>query len=582
MGSRDIKATSSGGHLSMEPHPDTTPGPTKRAPLALVLIVAVILGCWGLHDRGVLLWDEGSYLMEGRFVASGTRAVAWKVAGKLLPWVDEPTTEEVRELVGGIIPGVMGKPGHAFLVGVFCLVFDNAEYAAALLSVLCSLVIICIVYRIALRYTDPTGALLAAVYIAISPYVLFYRRVGLAEMDFCLGGLFLMYLLWRYIEGDREFDRRAAIVLGLASGAVFLLNYRAYILLALVLLWVAVLCARQRMTQLSTIARLAVVLAAFLVPLVIAEVFYQAGGIVAGSVAPEMTNRTYFMQLHWLATAHGGEPLTLTNAATYAYLFAVWEWPALALALIGTVVAVRRRSMADWLIISFLYLPMLQWSLRADGYARLAVVNLPMYALLVGLGFSSLWRARRNVTAARAVAVALALAFTGIAIYRDVPILTARSAHQRALAMTREAGATLNVDTNPGVAVVYEDLYAIDDTVRLPEVPSTALVTLREARDSGAAYLVTDMQRFIVGTQLMHMDRYRQSASHIIETTCEPVWQAPHMRGLFFHYCFEHNWGFARTLELYRAYRPSSEMIRIYSLDDAISALEAQGAEEGN
>ena len=46
------------------------------------------------------------------------------------------------------------------------------------------------------------------------------------------------------------------------------------------------------------------------------------------------------------------------------------------------------------------------------------------------------------------------------------------------------------------------------------------------------------------------------------------------MVGLFRHFCFEHNWGRAQTVELYAGYRDEAEMMRVYLLDDAIAALD--------
>ena len=46
------------------------------------------------------------------------------------------------------------------------------------------------------------------------------------------------------------------------------------------------------------------------------------------------------------------------------------------------------------------------------------------------------------------------------------------------------------------------------------------------------------------------------------------------MAGLFRHFCFEHNWGRAQTVELYAEYRDEAEMMRVYLLDDAIAALD--------
>ncbi len=560
---------------------DPTVSRLRAGLLVALLAIALLVRLYGIFDRGIMLWDEGSYLMEGRFIASGLKAAVWKLAGTVVPWVSEPTGEQIRQLVAGIAPGIMGKPGHAGLIALFMLIFGDHLYTPALLAIVCSLVIMYLVYRLGLAYTGPVGALAAVYVLAISPYYLFYSRVGLAEMDFALGGLLVVWLLWRQMQSEKLPSNRAVLAWGLLTGAVFLINYRAYILLALVLFWLGVMLLRRRASPGLTISRVACLGVGFIIPLVVMEGLYRLGAGIAQTVRPGMEFRTYFDQLLWLATAHGGEPLTLVNLPTYAYLLMKWEFPALVLLVVGSFAALKRRRMDDWLVLSFFYLPMLQWSLRADGYARLAVLNLPLYGLLVGLGFRTLLPGRLQGARMIVLTVALVILLGSTALYCDLPILQAKSLHGRALALTAEAGSRQIIDTNPGVGAVHEELYRLEDNIRLPELPDEALKTLHRAEQHGAKYLITDMQRFVSGTRLLSLPRYRRSACHAIETRCRPVWEAPHLRGLFFHYCFEHNWGLRQTLQLYRAYREDSDLIRIYRLEDAIAALE-RARQEGD
>lgn len=557
--------------------------------LVALMIVATALMTWGLFDRGIILWDEGSYLMEGRFIASATRAVAWKFGAKIIPGVPTPSAEDLRALVGGIPPVAMGKPGHAALVGIAMLIFGDHTWAPAVVSIICALVIIALVYRIGCRYIGPSGALVAVFILSLSPYMLFYSRVGLAEMDFALAGLLLMLILWRLVSEERPFSIWDACKLGLIVGVAFLLNYRAFILIALAGLWIIVLLIRQKTPLAASIGRIACTVSSFLAVLCITEALYRVGAAVGNAIQPDMPFETYFQRLHWLATAHGGEPPTLANLPTFVYLFMMWEAPAAILLIIGTVAAMRRRTMQDWLLLSFFYLPMLQWSIRADGYARLAVLNLPAYALLAGVGFVYL-QGRMPVpdglscecfsfaTHWRKFAVRLLLLFAILAVARDVVIIQAKSAHELALQRSAENGATMVVDTNSGIGVVFDDIYPLEAEIRLPEKPDEALTVLRRARDGGAQYLITDMQRFIGGTQLMSLDRYQRTACYIIENTYEPIWQAPDKTGLFFNFCFEHNWGFAQTLKIYREYHEHADTIRLYRIEDAIAALEGHAS----
>jgi len=261
--------------------------------LVALLVIALLLRLYGIFDRGVILWDEGAYLMEGRFIATGLKAAAWKLAGAALPWVAEPTAEEIRQLVAGIAPGIMGKPGHAGLIALLMLIFGDQLYTPALLSIVCSLLIMYLVYRLGLAYTGPVGALAAVYVLAVSPYHLFYSRVGLAEMDFALGGLLLLWLLWRHLQSHDLPSSRAALALGLLVGAVFLLNYRAYILLVLVLFWLAVMLLCRGASPGITISRLACLGVGFVIPLVAMEGLYQLGAGIAQTVRLMVCRRQF-------------------------------------------------------------------------------------------------------------------------------------------------------------------------------------------------------------------------------------------------------------------------------------------------
>lgn len=555
----------------------STPRPHRReiGLLCALLAVTALLRLWGVFDRGVFLWDEGSYLMQGRFIATGTRAAIWKLAGAALPWVEEPTGEDLRAMVRGMEPGLQAKPGHTGLIALFMLVFGDTEWAPVLVSVAASLVCVWLVWLIGRRYASPAGALVAAAAFAVSPYAVFYGRVGLAEVDLAAAVLLMVWLLLAHADGERPLNARAGLVLGLVAGLAFLINIRALVPVGLAGLWLAVMLWRRRRRWGISMGVVALFGVGVMVPLLATEAAYQAMRSVMHSVRPDSQLLTYFGQLKYMAEALGGTPKTLANLPTYPYLLAVWEWPALLLAAVGAVYALCRRRMADAVVLSVLVLPLLQWSTRADAYSRLAVMGLPLYALLAGLGFRVLWDVRRPRVAAQAVAVALLVLLIPWTTWRNVPVLAAKSAHEQALAVAGQGGSEQIVDTNGGVAAVYEQYYALDRIIRPPERPQEALPALEAARDAGAGYVIMELQRFVKGATLMHLGRYQASACSVIERTCTPVWEAPHMEGLLFHHCFEHNWGFGGTLGLCEAYADEPDRIRVYSIDDAIGALKS-------
>ncbi len=543
--------------------------------LCALLVITATLRLWGVFDRGVFLWDEGSYLMQGRFMATGTRAALWKVSGTLLPWVEEPSGEDLRAMVRGLEPGLQAKAGHTGLIALTMLIVGDTEWAPVLVSVAASLLCVWLVWLIGLRFIGPVGALVAAGVFAVSPYAVFYGRVGLAEVDLAAGTLLLVWLLARHADGERPLSVRSALLLGIVGGIAFVINIRALVPVALAGLWLVVMLIRGR----QGIGPLVSISAAFglgaVLPLLATEGLYQAMRSVMQSVHPESDLRTYFGQLKYMAEVLGDTPHNPGNLPTYPYLLAVWEWPALVLATLGAVFSLMRRRMVDAIVLSSLFLPMLQLSVRADAYARLAVMSLPLYALLAGLGFRMLWDTGTAKAVARAAAVGLLAVLVPWTMWHNAPVLTAKSAHERALSVAWQAGSSQILDTNGGVAAVYEQYYGLEDIHRPPERPEDALVLFEAVREAGTTYVITELQRFVKGATLMHPERYRASTCSVIERTCTPIWEAPHMEGLLFHHCFEHNWGFAGTRALCMAYADEPDRIRVYRIDDAIEALEA-------
>ncbi|MFP3902779.1 MAG: ArnT family glycosyltransferase [Armatimonadota bacterium] len=545
----------------------------RTAIILLILLVGAIVRVYGLADRGgVLLWDEGSYVMEGRFIATGVKAAAWKLAGNL-PGIPSPSNEELRAMVKGLAPVTMGKPAHVAFIALFMLLFGEAAWVGGLACVAASLLCVYLVYWLGRRIYGDAAGLSAAFILAISPYFVAYSRMGLAEADFALAALLLLLVLLSIFQSSRHDRPWSAVLVGVLCSVVFLLNFRGYIIFAFAFVWMVGWCIARR-CRLRVIARQAgLMVVGFVAPLVGVELLYYAGAAVFETVRAGSEVRTYFGQLQWRAMELGMNPPTLKNWPTYLYLLGLWEGPAVILLAAGTVTALIRRRAGDWLLLTFFVLLMVQWTIREDAYARLAVICLPVYALLAGLGFQTIARLKPK-TVMTAVSVALLGLFALWGLQQDANFALVKTSQRKALSVCRQRGSVPLVHTGPGMAVAHEDLYRVADVRRLPAKPEAAIELLRAVRDDGGSLVVLDQQKLVPMTRLYTPSEYEASAAGVIESACVPLWEAPNATRLFRLFCFEHNWGFFDTLRTYRQYRNTGPRIRIYHLHDALDALE--------
>jgi len=146
--------------------------------LIFVFLTALFLRLYGIHDQGLLFYDEGAMLNRADSLATAIMA----------PDLTQDLSKHYTDT----------KMLWLILIVVGQWMFQGIPYAANILSALFGLMTIALTYLLALRfYKSQAIALLSAVFLSISSLHVFYSRLALPESAstfFCLLSLYFYFL----------------------------------------------------------------------------------------------------------------------------------------------------------------------------------------------------------------------------------------------------------------------------------------------------------------------------------------------------------------------------------------------------
>lgn len=565
--------------------------PAVAVTLGLILLLAAVTGLYGLTGKGIQSWDEGVYYDEARFCALSARAVIMGAVAKLQPAAGRPGFAELKQQVIGIPPR-MGRPLNCLLNTAGLLLVGNHQWAPALLSALAGVGCVLVLFILARRLFDDPTALLAALLLTLSPYFLPYRRLGMCEAPATLLALLTLLVLVRLWQNP-AFGRWAwqSLGLGLLCGLTFGANTRTLTLLPVVLLWQAYSVSRRPGEDRgeaggSSPSRLrgalsagVLVLAGFGLMIALYQLPYLLVAPLQAQVGLELTS--YLAQLrHFAVTqqAMGGVGLPLAYGGAGLFL-GFYEGPVVLLLLLGVLYCLRRPAAERWLLLSLLILPLLQTA-RLIPYARYISWLLPVLMLLAAVGLRQLALALGRQGAppvARRVALAH-LCLVAVVVLWSVPrtlaVMGAVSQMPAALQGAQTLGVQQVVTSNRSLAYACAPLYDLEQLHQLPSAPAQASQVLQAAINKGLTVVILDPQQHVEEAILMPVEDFEASAAAQIRRQCTPLWQAPHLRGLFAFLCFEHNRDIRATWRVHQTYRQTSTTLAVYDATPALQALQ--------
>jgi len=516
--------------------------------LAALLLTAAISGWWGLTRQGLTTWDEGVYFDEARFVIQTAGAVRRHTS--------------IADATTGFAPR-MGRPGNTALNVVAMAVLGCHPWAPAALAALFGLACIYCTYCLGRRVFGEGTGLLAGTLLALSPYFLQYRRLGLPEAAATLVGL--LVLLWLIALGDRE-ERRSwlnSLGLGLLMGVGLTLNMRVGgVLLVAALYRLGWLARGRRPAQLPGEA--AAMLVGLALPLLLCELPYRLLPLVAPGAPPV---ESYFQQLARFARTqqHMGRPPLLLAYLAPAVFLAYFDLPALLLAVVGIFSGRAWRQAKPALLLACVLVQVLSLGLVAP-FARYLSCVLPLLMIFAAYGFLRLCVASRPRLGVAPVVVLGLLVLTHAA-WRGAPILGARGQMSAAAAWLQARAPSAVATSDASLLLAY-----FGPTDQLPTDVPQARAMLTRLRAQGPCYVLLDRQQFMAGPLLMPPEQYDRTAGAIIAHRGVPVWQARQFTGLFLPFAFEHSWDVRAALRTVRGRSPGED-IAIYTAAEALGAL---------
>ncbi len=176
-----------------------------------LLLLAAVLRFWNLSHLGLTHFDEGSYTMAGRWLATWGREGWFFQAGQ----------------APGLFPS---------LVGASLWLFGMHDTAAIAVSVVAGALTVGLVYWIGLNWFDRRVGVLAALFLATCEYHLIYSRMALTDATFCLLFWAALAALWAGVQQRR---RNAYWLGGFLTGLAWNTKYHGFFPLVIMGIWLA-------------------------------------------------------------------------------------------------------------------------------------------------------------------------------------------------------------------------------------------------------------------------------------------------------------------------------------------------------
>ncbi len=553
--------------------------------LVLILVLGASLRFYRITELEPGIWDEGSYLLEARFISSFCGGV-WRsaklfvkerISGQDL-WKKEEQLPGIREGTKGM-PPKYGRILHCTFAAAANLVAGERPYTGNVINAVFGTLTLLLVFLLGrLMYDERTG-LVAALILAVMGYHIHYSRSWLAEVDTLFFVTLAFYFYYRSRFRFPHLSQKALALCGLVLGIGFTAHNRCIVIFGLLFL-LELLLFRKSTGISRSVKQLRLVLLTgfFLLPSFLWEVFYHMVFIIFRHLVIPMTTPTFLEQVlfgfwHSLLWGYVSENFRLSGFLTFPYLYQHMNGIlALALLAAGLYIAFRRRSLADRILGAWFLFPLVLYSLTNAGLTRFFALILPPAAILSAAAFFaavgkpggvSLWIRRAQPV------VLILLVLTGVMCcwFRVLP---PASGYAEAMEFLKGRDTTRQIATGMPLCQVY---VGVENVKRPPET----MEELEELYREGFRYYVIDFNRILYTYYQMNrvevMDRVAESLDPILSVRNDFVGRPQNS--------FEGNLYFWKTLALMKRERElKMDRIRIFDLDDYFDSPDAPPSED--
>lgn len=176
-----------------------------------LVVFAAVLRFWNLSSLGLTHFDEGSYAMTGRWIATFGKE----------GWIYQ----------SGHAPGLFPT-----LIGFFFLVFGVTDYVAIAVSAVAGSLTVGLTYYVGKVWFNRTVGIIAALFLATTEYHLIYSRLALTDALFAL---FFWGAMACFFQGLRTTRRSWFVIGGLITGLCWNTKYHGFFPLVIVGLWLS-------------------------------------------------------------------------------------------------------------------------------------------------------------------------------------------------------------------------------------------------------------------------------------------------------------------------------------------------------
>ena len=548
---------------------------------AVALLLILLLGA-GLRFHRITelepgIQDEGTYLLEARYLSSFFRAV-WDSAGLYLQekrsgedvWKREEQLPGIQDRTEGLPPRY-GRILHVTFAAAGNLLAGERPYMGNLVNAIFGTLTILAVFFLGRKMYDDRTGLFAALVLAVMGYHIHYSRSWMAEADtvFFLVVAFLFY--YRSRCRYPELSQKDLALCGLFLGIGFTVHSRCMVIFALVfLLDLLHLRKSARLARHLRTTRLVLLTGFFLLPSFLWESLYHLVFIVFRRLEIVMTAPTYLEQVlyglwHSLLWGYVSENFRLAGFLTFPYLYQHMNGIlALLVLAAGLALAFRRRSLADRILGAWFVFPFVLYSLTNAGLTRFFTLILPPAAILSAAAFfprpgteATVSPRKRRIDATLTPAVLLLLAITGIA-HSWTRVLPPASGYAEAMAFLKGRDTVRQIATGVPLCQVY---VGVENVQRPPETREELEALYRE----GFRYYTIDYNRIIYTYYQMN----RVEVMDHVAQRVDPIYSSPNDFITRPQNSFEGNLYFWKTLAMLKKGKEQKlDQIRIFDLEE--------------
>jgi 4-amino-4-deoxy-L-arabinose transferase-like glycosyltransferase len=396
----------------------TEPARKSLVAAAGLLALAAGLRFWGLTWLGLTHFDEGTYTLASKWLATFGRE-------------------------GALYDPVRSPPLFPLLAAASFAAFGVRDWAAIAVSAAAGSLTVVLLFYVGREWFGSRVGLVAALWLAVAEYHLIFSRLALADATYTL-------LFWAALAGlfkaVASGERAWAVAAGVATGLCWNTKYHGFFPLVITGLWLAAARAwvgKERAPVGATPWR-RLALAAFVAAAMYAPWFL----IVQYSVGYGELVRTH------LEHSAGPGALIVTPPGALLYYFTHWlSPPLLVLALVGIVVSIFDRGRAStFLATAFFFFA--ASAMFYMSFPRLVVPLVPAVCLFAARGLDLV--AARAARPAIAAAAGTALVFAWSAADAAHVLSLRTDAYRRAAEYVRARGA-------PAVTQMSKNYYFYDD-----------------------------------------------------------------------------------------------------------------------